>query len=119
MPNIERTSVHNRNNWIYNLEGQGESPSHPITPPFYECHSLPPLSDIPTLISIARATSRNNHNLALDTLRTEVTTIRADVTTIHQDLYNFMDIANEQFDHLPQVVYSRIPTTEPTDHRSG
>lgn len=119
MPNIERTSVHDRNNWLYDLQGQGESHSPPRTPHVYEFCSPPPISDTPMLIFVARATSCNNHNLALDTLRTKVAAIRDDVTTICQDLYDFMDIANKQFDHLHQVVYSRLPITDPTDHRSG
>lgn len=44
--------------------------------------------------------------------------MRADVTTIRQDLYEFMDIANKQFDHLHQVVYSRRHFFNPTDHRN-
>lgn len=95
LSNIEQTSAHNRNNGIYDLEGQGESSSPPRTPLVYEFHSHPPLFDTPTLVSISCATSYNNHNLALDTLQTEVAAIRADVTTIRQDLYDFMDIANE------------------------
>lgn len=118
LPNIEWTSVHDRNNWLYDLEGQCESPSHPKIPPVYECHSLH-LSDSPTLVSAARATSLNNHNFALDTLQTKVAAMRVDVTTIRQDLYGFIDIDNEQFDHLHQVVYSRRPFSDPTDHRSG
>lgn len=118
LPNIERTSVHDCNNWLFSLEGQGESHSPPRTSLVYECHSLP-LSDTPTLVSTARATSLNNHNLALDTIRTEVATMRVDVTTIRQDLYGFMDIANKQFDHLHQLVYSRHPVSDPTDYHSG
>ena len=37
LPNHERTSVHNRNNWIYDLnEHPIEPPSPPETPPIYE-----------------------------------------------------------------------------------
>ena len=36
LPNHERTSVHNQDNWLYNLEGQNESPSPPGTPQIYD-----------------------------------------------------------------------------------
>lgn len=36
LPNHERTSVHNIDNWLYDLEGQGQSPTPLETPPTYE-----------------------------------------------------------------------------------
>lgn len=32
LPNHEKTNVHNRDNWLYNLEGQSESPTPPGSP---------------------------------------------------------------------------------------
>lgn len=36
MPNHEKTNVHNRANWFYDLEGQSESPTPPYSPQHYE-----------------------------------------------------------------------------------
>lgn len=41
LPNLERTSLHNHNNWIYQLEGQGEKLIPPQTPPTPEYHHAP------------------------------------------------------------------------------
>lgn len=35
LPNHEKTNVHNRENWFYNLEGQSESPTPPDSPQHY------------------------------------------------------------------------------------
>ena len=36
LPNHEKINVHNRDNWLYNLEGQSESPTPPDSPQPYE-----------------------------------------------------------------------------------
>lgn len=36
LPNHEKTNIHNRANWFYNLEGQSKSPTTPYSPQHYE-----------------------------------------------------------------------------------
>lgn len=104
LPNHERTSVHNRDNWLYGLEGQSESPTPPKTHHAYEYHPTH-LSDAHSHASSARAIPPANHAIAVNTLRTEVTAFRDDVTAIRKDFHSFMDVAYEQFNHIYQEIY--------------
>lgn len=57
LPNPVRTSIYNRENWKYDLEGQGETSTRPTTPPTSEYHPSP-LSDWPIVFSSTRPTQR-------------------------------------------------------------
>lgn len=43
LPNLEQTSIHDRDNWLYQLEAQAEAPEPPQTPPEPEYHPAPSL----------------------------------------------------------------------------
>lgn len=48
LPNHEKTNIHNRDNWFYNLDGQGESPkriSIMFSSKFIPCNTLLDRSD--------------------------------------------------------------------------
>lgn len=98
-PNHERTNVENQDNWLYDLEGQSESPTLPETPLSHEYHPTP-LSDTPSHVYVACAIPPVNHARALNVLRADVATLRDDVATIHLYFHSFMDVTHEQFDHI-------------------
>lgn len=105
LPNNERTSVHNRNNGLYDLEGKIESPTPPDTPQAYE--NLPaPLSDVASLASVVHDVPPVTYTSAIDALRTEVVSLRGEFTTLRVDFHGFMDVTNEQFDHIFQEIHS-------------
>lgn len=118
LPNHERTNVHNRDNWIYDLECQSESPTLPETSLAYEHHPTL-LSDAPLHAFVARVIPPVNHASAFDALRTDDTTLRDDVATIHLDFHSFMDVTHEQFDHIYQEIYYIRRFLHPTIGQSG
>lgn len=105
LPNHERTGVNNSDNWLYDLEGQSESPTPPETPHAYEYHPTS-LTNAHSHASTARVIHFVNHASALDALRTDIATLRDNVSTIRLYFHGFMDVTHEQFDHLYQEIYS-------------
>lgn len=104
LPNHERTSVHNRDNWLYDLEGHGESPTPPKTPLAYEYHPSP-LPNVHSHASAARVIPHVNHVGALSALMTDVANLRDNVATICLDFHGFMDVTRDQLDHIYQEIY--------------
>ena len=117
LPNHEKTNVHNQNNWLYDLEGQNESPTPPDSPQPYEN----PNAIFPDAASHAPGAHPINPPIdfatAIHALQSEVDFLRGEVTSIRVDLLGFMDVANEQFDHLFQKVNSMRRYFEPNVRR--
>lgn len=96
LPNPEQTNVHNRDNRLYQLEGQGEAPTPPQTPPKPEYHKTP-LSDISSSSFSAGPPSPHGHNVDY-----ELNALQREVTTLRQALQDQTDRMEEQLDHLYQ-----------------
>lgn len=92
LPNHERTIVHNRDNWLYDLEVNDESPTLHDTLSIHEYH-LTPHFDISYSSSSAGAPPHVERNDELITLRTELVAIR-------RDFRDFTDVSIEQMGHL-------------------
>lgn len=92
LPNTEKTSVHNRENWCYLLEDQNETPTPPETHPTPEYHPTP-LSDVSSSSFSVDPTNRCNIDYELNTLQREV-------ITLHHTIQNQSDRSIEQMDHL-------------------
>lgn len=92
LPNHERTSVHNHDNWLYQLEGQGEAPTPLQTPLTPEYHPVPP-SNVSSSSASPSTPQGNDVDYELNALRREVTALRIalqDQTGRMQDHINHM-----------------------------
>ena len=119
LPNHERTSVHNQDNWLYNLQGQNEPPSPPETPQIYDNYDAP-LSNAASFASAAHVTPPTDYTAAINALQTEVANLRGEFTTLRVDFHSFMDVSIEQFDRIFQQIYSIQRFFEPNlRRRSG
>ena len=119
LPNHERTSVHNRNNWLYDLDEHPiDPPSPPETPPKYEYINNPihmEESDPetpPNYYNIDEPVPPSYaDNLAmlltrLNDFQADITTVKDEIKIIRFDVLGLMHIALEQFHHLNEVVAS-------------
>lgn len=106
LSNHEKTNVHNRDDWFYNLEGQDESLTPPDGPQDYENpEAIFPdanlhASDAYHIVPLV------NFGTAIHAMQSEVDFIRGEVNSLRMDLLGFMDVINEQFDHILQQVHS-------------
>jgi hypothetical protein len=117
LPNHEKTNVYNQNNWLYNLEGQSESPTSPDSPQPYENRNSN-LLDVASYVSGAHHINpRINFYTAIHALQSKVHFLRGGLTSLRFDLLGFMDVTNEQFDHMFQQVYSLRRSSEPNIRR--
>lgn len=106
MSNHEKTNVHNCANWFYNLEGQSESPTPPYSPQHYENPKVI-FSDVDSHASGAHhIVPPVEFGTAIHALQSEVDFIKGEVNSLRVDLLRFMDVVNEQFDHVFQQVHS-------------
>ncbi|KAK2443544.1 hypothetical protein QL285_014633 [Trifolium repens] len=95
MPNNDRTSVHDKQNWLYDFEGQDET--DPKSPPlcYYILGVAPPTFPADSTIV---PPPQVDHGAAIATLRTELATLRT-------DFHNFMDLIIPQLDRcLEQIL---------------
>ena len=117
LPNHEKMSVHNRNNWLYDLDEHPiDPPSPPATPPKYECVNDPILKDEfdpetpPNYYNIAEPvppSCADNHAMLiirLNTFQADITIVKEEIKHISFDVIGLMDIAVEQFHYLNEVV---------------
>lgn len=117
--NHERTSTHNQDNWLYDLEGQNESPSPPGTPQNYDNFDAL-ISDAASYTPTTHVTPPTDYTAEINALQTEVASLRGKFTTLHMHFHDFMDVANEQFNQFFQQIYSIQRFFEPNiRHRSG
>ena len=66
--------MNNRDNWLYDLEGENESPTPPDTPHAYE--NIPaPLSNVVSPSSVVHVVPLTNYTGAIDTLRIKVVSL--------------------------------------------
>jgi hypothetical protein len=108
LPNIDKTSVHNKQNWLYDLEGQDET--DPETAPLYHYTPGPPppvlsaasSTDPPNQINYGAAIAGVQDELAM--LRTDVTSRRDEVTTLSTDFHRFMDLVIAQLDRCSNQI---------------
>lgn len=112
LPNHEKTNVYNRDNCLYNLEGQSESPTPPDSPQPYENRNAN-LPDAASHVSGARRIDPPiDFDIVIHALQFKVDFIRGWLTSLWVDLLKFMDVANEQFDRMFQQVYSLRRSSE-------
>jgi hypothetical protein len=108
LPNIDKTSVHNKQNWLYDLEGQDET--DPETAALYHYTPGPPppvlsaasSTDPPNQIDYGAAIAGVQDELAM--LRTDVTSRRDEVTTLSTDFHRFMDLVIAQLDRCSNQI---------------
>jgi hypothetical protein len=80
LPNPKRTNIHDKNNWLYDLEKQDEN--NPETPPFYYTHG--PLSHVHPAGSVTtQPPPLVDHNTAIANLVTKIETLLFDNTSFH------------------------------------
>lgn len=109
LPNHEKTSVHNRDNWLYDLkEHPIDPPSPPTTPPKYECVNDPIHKEEsgpetpPNYYNIAELVPPScvdNHVMLitrLNTFQDDITIVKEEIKLIRFDVLGLMDIAVEQ-----------------------
>ncbi|KAI5424809.1 hypothetical protein KIW84_030842 [Lathyrus oleraceus] len=95
LPNHEKTNVYIRDNWLYNLEVQSESPTPPDSPQPYENQNAN-LPDAASHVSGAHHIDPSiDFDTAIHALQYEVDFLRGGLTSLRVDLLGFMDIANE------------------------
>lgn len=100
LPNHEKTNIHNRDNWLYDFEGQSESPTPPDSLQPYENRNVS-LPDATSHVSDAhRINPPIDFDTAIHTIQSEVDFLRGGLNSLRDDLLRFMDVANEQFDHM-------------------
>jgi hypothetical protein len=87
LPNLERTNIHDKKNWLYALEKEDET--DPETPPFY--YTPGPLSPPHPTGSVTNPPPPVDHSTALANLDAKIDTLRADFD-------RFLDLVIEQFD---------------------
>lgn len=113
LSNREHTSTHNRENWLYILEGKGEEPEPPQTPPESEYHPTP-TSDISFSSSFVGLPIQQGNNVDY-----ELNTLKGEVTTLCHTLQDQTDIMVEQMDHLFQDIYSLCRAMVPAARHHG
>lgn len=105
LPNPERTSIYNRKNWKYDLEGQGETSARPTTHPTPEYHPLP-LLNRPTALSSTWPTQRRDTDYELNVMRLYIASLHEEV----RDLTSQIEVANvthtEETDFLCREFHS-------------
>lgn len=75
LPNHEKTSVHNMNNWLYDLEGHDESPSPPEKPQIYD-HYPAYLSDAISFASATPIAPHHDFTVDINTLQMYVSFLK-------------------------------------------
>ncbi|CAJ2670172.1 hypothetical protein L195_g018629 [Trifolium pratense] len=105
LPNSLRISIHDKDNWLYDLEGQDGS--DPETPPLYHYTPGPPSPPHPAASSTVPPTPAD-HGATIATLQTEIATLRT-------DFHNFMDLVIAQLDRLTQDILSLRRRFPPAD----
>jgi hypothetical protein len=108
LPSIDKTSVHNKQNWLYDLEGQDET--DPETPPIFH-HTPGPPAPVLSAVSSTDPPNQINYGAAiagvqdeLATLRTDFTSLRDEVTTLRTDFHRFVELAIEQLDRCSNQI---------------
>jgi hypothetical protein len=92
LPNPDRTNLHDKKNWLYDLEKQDEN--DPETPPFY--YTPGPLSPIHPAES---TTSPPHHSPPLVDHTTAIANLETKIETLRGDFNNFMDLVIQQFEN--------------------
>jgi hypothetical protein len=94
LPNSDRTSVHDKQNWLYDLEGQDKTDQE--TPPLYY-YTPGPAPPTPPPASRTVPPPQVDHGAPIASLRTELATLR---TYFH----NFMDLVIAQLDRCSEQI---------------
>jgi hypothetical protein len=99
-----RTSVHDRNNWLYDLDGPPDAPpSPPETPQIYD-HCDNYLSDDESHAPVIPAAPLIDYVVAIEVVQTNVANLRGELSTL-------------RLDHIYQHFYSFAPPT--SSRRNG
>ncbi|KAK2402874.1 hypothetical protein QL285_052360 [Trifolium repens] len=77
LPNSNRTSVHNQDNWLYDLEGEDET--DPETPSLYHYTPGPP-PPTPPAASTTAPPPQEDYGDAIASLPADLATLRSDLT---------------------------------------
>lgn len=100
LPNPEKTSVHNPDNWRYPLEIQDE----PLTPPPAEYHHTP--SSDTSSSSSAGSSTLGERRTELQTIQTDLTILRTNLTNLRRDFIDCINVMAEHMDHIYQEIYT-------------
>lgn len=110
LPNY-RTSIHDRNNWLFDLdEPQDAPPSPPETPQIYD-HYDAYLSDADSSSSVVPVARPIDHTIVINVFQTDIANLRGEVSALRVDLHGFMDVVIKNLDHIYQHFYSFAPPT--------
>ena len=105
LPNPERTNVQQRENWIYALEDQDETPYRPATPSTLEYHPLPlPSSDRTTAIYSFGPTRKWGRDCELTILRHEIAALQEEISDLRQRTEIDNATHTEAEDYLSQEI---------------
>ena len=124
------TSVHNRENWLFNLHHPPTPPSTPSTIQIYEVpntsltteesdpetppgyHQFPnpwdqPVVSTESTFPVPKIPSPPPPpTVTIDSLNAEITGMRGELTSLHVDFIAFMDLVTEQLDFIHQHLFS-------------
>ena len=120
-----RTSVHNRDNWLFDLHYPASPPSSPSTVDIYEVpnnanaeedpatppgyHDLPdPWEQEATsaeTVPQAPETTPPPPVVTLDSLHAAITDMRGELTSLRVDFITFMDLVTDQLDYMHQHLF--------------
>jgi hypothetical protein len=104
LPNSDRTNVHDKKNWLYELEGQDET--GPETPPLYY-YTLGPAPSTPPAVSTT-IPPQVDYGAAIASLKTELATLRT-------DFHNFLDLVIAQLDRCSDQILRIRQNHPPVD----
>ncbi|CAJ2667146.1 unnamed protein product [Trifolium pratense] len=122
LPYYDKTSVHDKKNWLYNLEGQDET--DPETPPYYHIINDPkpptplfiysPAPPSPAQAAASTSVPPPDYGAAIADIQYELETLRADLATLKGDFHRFMDLVIGQFDRCSdQIRAIQLPPAAP------
>ena len=95
-----RTSVHDRNNWLYDLDGPPDAPpSPPETPQIYD-HYDTFLSDTESHFLAIPVAPPTDHDVAVEVVQTDIANLRGELSTLRVEFHDFMDVGTENLDHI-------------------
>ncbi|XP_050907824.1 uncharacterized protein LOC127121351 [Lathyrus oleraceus] len=105
------TSVHDRNNWLYDLDGPPDASPSPLETPEIYNHYDTFLSNAESHVPAIPDAPPTDHLAAVDVVQTDIAYMRGELSTLHMEFHGFMDVVTENLDHIYQHFYSFAPPT--------
>ena len=112
-----RTSVHDRNNWLYDLDGPPDAPPSPLeTPQIYD-HYDNYLFDAESHAPVIPVAPLTDHVVVIEVFQTYVVNLIGELSILRVEFHGFMDVMTKNLDHIYQHFYSFAPPT--SSRRNG